>query len=462
MLKKYLPYILSVVFLLFLWELLAWWINYPTIFPNVKNLFVQIGLLFSRPEFYVAVFHTILRGLSGFAIAFTSAIVLAVLSVYSSFFKSFLHPVIVVSRTIPVISLVLIALLWFSSGLLPVFIAFFTMFPILYQHVLGGFENTDKKLVDMSMVFGKPALAVWKSIYLPSAKKQIFSGVSAAFGFGWRAIIIGEALSQPLHGIGSGMKQAQAYINVSELIAWTVAAILLSSLFEWLVSRVATWQSKKKSYVLHSVIQRKHRDITKMCQLLSVEKKYENLKIVFPDSIFRSDVIHCLKSPSGSGKTTLLGLIAGIVQSDKGKIQFERIHRTSYSFQDVRLVPWMNVEQNILYALKQRSEWTAETKSNFDELVQQLEIEDLLKKLPSELSGGQQQRVGLARALLVPVDILLLDEPLNGLDQVLKEKTIATIESFVLKYNPLVIWATHENIKMAKVDVSEHVLPALK
>ena len=462
MLKKYLPYILSVFFLLFLWELLARWVNYPAIFPDVKNLFIQIGLLFSRPEFYVAVFYTILRGLSGFIIAFSSAIVLAILSVYSPFFKSFLHPVIVVSRTIPVISLVLIALLWFSSGLLPVFIAFFTMFPILYQHMLSGFESTDKKLVEMSVVFGKSSLAIWNHIYFPSAKKQIFSGVSAAFGFGWRAIIIGEALSQPLHGIGSGMKQAQAYINVSELIAWTVAAVLLSSLFEWLVNLCSQYQSKVKSYELYHTTYKKYVVEEKICQLQKVNKKYNDPEINFPDIIFRSDVIHCLKSPSGSGKTTLLGLIAGILKPDKGKIQLEHIYRMSYSFQDVRLIPWLNVEQNILYSLKHRSEWSAEAKSNFDELVQQLEIEDVLKKLPAELSGGQQQRVGLARALLLPVDMLLLDEPLNGLDQTLKIKTIAAIESYVLKSQPLVVWATHENIKMEKINIAEHLLPALK
>ena len=134
----------------------------------------------------------------------------------------------------------------------------------------------------------------------------------------------------------------------------------------------------------------------------------------------------------------------------------------SYSFQDVRLIPWLNVEQNILYSLKHRSEWSAEAKSNFDELVQQLEIEDVLKKLPAELSGGQQQRVGLTRALLLPVDMLLLDEPLNGLDQTLKIKTIAAIESYVLKSQPLVVWATHENIKIEKINIAEHLLPALK
>ena len=70
---------------------------------------------------------------------------------------------------------------------------------------------------------------------------------------------------------------------------------------------------------------------------------------------------------------------------------------------------------------------------------------------PHELSGGQQQRAGLARALVAKSDLLLLDEPLNGLDDILKQSIAELIVEYTRSYKPLIVWATHENISTDKV-----------
>lgn len=72
-------------------------------------------------------------------------------------------------------------------------------------------------------------------MYIPAVMPFITSGASSAMGIGWRAIIIGEVLSQPVYGIGTRMQLAQTYLNVEVLIAWTLLAIALSYLFERLI-----------------------------------------------------------------------------------------------------------------------------------------------------------------------------------------------------------------------------------
>ena len=73
---------------------------------------------------------------------------------------------------------------------------------------------------------------IFTDILFPSVKPHIFSGLLTAAGFGWRAVIIGEVLSQPRYGIGSMMQEAQSYLLVAELISWTLVAILFGFIFE--------------------------------------------------------------------------------------------------------------------------------------------------------------------------------------------------------------------------------------
>jgi len=123
MIKKLIPTLLAVSFLLLSWQLVAIGIGYPDIFPTLPDLFKNTGLLLVSADLYPALLYTVLRGLTGFFLSFIFAFTFALMSAFSSFWKAFFHPILVVIRSIPVISLVLIALLWFSPPNLPVFIA---------------------------------------------------------------------------------------------------------------------------------------------------------------------------------------------------------------------------------------------------------------------------------------------------------------------------------------------------
>ncbi|HET7733393.1 MAG TPA: hypothetical protein VFK73_06080, partial [Paludibacter sp.] len=146
------PILLSILSLGVAWELIALQIGFPAIFPSLIDLLKETGRLIVRDNFFIEITFTILRGIIGIVFAFFLAFILATIAAFSSFWKAFLHPLIVVSRSIPVISLVLIALLWFSPTQLPVFIALITMFPILYQNILTGLEQTDKRYLEMATV----------------------------------------------------------------------------------------------------------------------------------------------------------------------------------------------------------------------------------------------------------------------------------------------------------------------
>ena len=147
---------------------------------------------------------------------------------------------------------------------------------------------------------------------------------------------------------------------------------------------------------------------------------------------------------SGTGKSVLLKLIIGLEQMDAGSI---RIHgqeiagislnemnrlriKMGFLFQNAALYDSLTVEQNVAFPLERHSEMSASERSaRVMELLKSVGMERDLKKMPSDISGGMQKRVGLARALALQPEILLLDEPTAGLDPI----TSGEIDDLVLR-----------------------------
>lgn len=117
-----------------------------------------------------------------------------------------------------------------------------------------------------------------------------------------------------------------------------------------------------------------------------------------------------LMGPSGCGKTTLINAIAGLTVPDSGTVQVNG--RVSYVFQEPALFPWLTAEENVNVVLSDKPETIPQARK----WLEQAGLGDSLDKYPHQLSGGQKQRVAICRALAFGGDILLLDEPLKGLD----------------------------------------------
>lgn len=128
-----------------------------------------------------------------------------------------------------------------------------------------------------------------------------------------------------------------------------------------------------------------------------------------------------IMGPSGCGKTSLLRLISGLIKPDRGSVSVNGV--VSCVFQEPRLLPWMNALDNIRTVL----EASPNAQEQAMHLLELTGLENAAHKYPSQLSGGMQQRVSIARALAYGGDILLLDEPLKGLDSELCSRISALI-----------------------------------
>ena len=141
----------------------------------------------------------------------------------------------------------------------------------------------------------------------------------------------------------------------------------------------------------------------------------------------RPKEVLCIVGPSGCGKTTLLRAIDGLVPLTEGRVLIDGQEvnrpRTSVAmvFQHFGLFPWKSVRDNIAYGLKLRRAPREQTEAALARVIRLVGLEGFERRFPYQLSGGMQQRVGLARALAVDPDVLLMDEPFASLDAQTRE-----------------------------------------
>ena len=128
-----------------------------------------------------------------------------------------------------------------------------------------------------------------------------------------------------------------------------------------------------------------------------------------------------LMGPSGCGKTSLINVIAGLLSPDSGKVSVNG--KVSYVFQEPALFPWLTAVDNINVVLSDGPE----TLSRAEQLLEAVGLSDCRDKYPHQLSGGQKQRIAICRALAYGGDILLLDEPLKGLDADTRDQVSALL-----------------------------------
>lgn len=115
---------------------------------------------------------------------------------------------------------------------------------------------------------------------------------------------------------------------------------------------------------------------------------------------------------SGCGKTTLLRLLGELEKADAGKIRFDAEHKTAFVFQEARLMPWLNVWDNVKFGLKKRKCDEKEIQN----IISIVGLQGFEKAYPHQLSGGMQQRVAIARALAYNPSFIMMDEPFAALD----------------------------------------------
>lgn len=230
--------LLSVGIILGTWQLLAMAINSSLILPLPREALEVLVQDMGKPLFWQHVGATACRSLAAFGISVVVGALLGVAAGASEGIHNLLDFPLAMMRATPVVSFILLALFWFGSSLVPIFVAIVMSLPVMISAVEAGIKNTNKDLIACCRVYGFSTGKMLCHLYFPSCKPYFFSGSLAAFGLSWKVVAAAEVISLPHRSAGTLLQSAKVHLETAQVFAITLMLVILSFVLESIFSLV--------------------------------------------------------------------------------------------------------------------------------------------------------------------------------------------------------------------------------
>lgn len=219
---------ISIALFFAVWHIVALLMAAPLVLPEPSVVFMRIIELLPEKNFQAAIFSTLGRAVRAFIISLCLSLFLGILIGANENLAFFFRFPLSVIKATPVVSIILLALFWFKSSVVPVFVSVLMTLPVLTETIAAGIKSTDKKLLSMSEVYCFSLLQKIVFIYIPSVLPYFFSGMLSALGLTWKVVVAGEILSLPKNSVGIALQTAKVHLETADVFAWTVTVIALS------------------------------------------------------------------------------------------------------------------------------------------------------------------------------------------------------------------------------------------
>ena len=223
---------LSILFWILVWHLIARKVNLSFVLPTPSEVFLRLWELLQTFSFYRTITLSFLRVAAGFGAGLIGGFFLAMLSHKIPVLRTLFEPLIAAVRAAPVASFILVVILWLERGIVPAFISFLMVLPIVWQNTLLGLDTIDADLLEMARVFRIGAVKrCWKmefKLILP----DVLAAAKTSLGLAWKAGVAAEVLALPKVSVGMMIYNAKQYLETADLYAWTIAIVIFSVLLE--------------------------------------------------------------------------------------------------------------------------------------------------------------------------------------------------------------------------------------
>ena len=469
------------LFWLALWQLGAILVGSSLLLPSPLETVRTLGELAGERSFYLNIAWTLLRCTLAILFSFAAGVCCAWLAYRHRWIRTLLALPVSFFKAVPVMAIIIYVILLMQADWVAVLVCFLMCFPVVYTNLLGGLGAVSDELLEVAEIYELDSSQRLRLLYLPALLTPIRTSSQLIAGLSWKAVVAAEVLAVPAYSLGYPMLSAKYYLETPRLFAYIAVIVLLSIGFEKLICRLLaslTWQPYAGSR-LHRWLDAapaepkesqsgqgsdraagtsdtgdaKTRFASRAergadyyvggtdfsaptVEVRHVSKAFDG-QIVLRDINLHLEAgcVTALMGPSGIGKTTLARMLAGLTLPDSGTILLDGAYRLSVLFQEDRLLPWLNVYDNLALGFLDRrrrlphgSAVRLMTAEEIDrrvrKLAEALELTDALDKLPDELSGGMRCRAAMGRTFAPPSELLILDEPFRGLDEALRTRII--------------------------------------
>lgn len=244
-LPSFLKSVLVGVFWLLAWQLVYVFVGKDLIVPSPFDAFSALGIMIFTGEFYVNVGATMYRVITGILLSFAVGVVTALVSYLFLWVRDILSFMVVFLKSTPVMAVIIFAILWLTSGNVPIFACFLMCYPVVYTNILSGLDNMDSRYLEMGVIFRLKTMTKLRFLYFPSILPHIKAALSLISGLSWKTVVAAEVLSNPQFSMGYNLLDAKVYLETDQLFAWIIAIVGLSILFERLIKFLLNIHSLK-------------------------------------------------------------------------------------------------------------------------------------------------------------------------------------------------------------------------
>lgn len=224
--------LLVVAFWVGVWQVAALVVDQEILLASPAGVLDRLVSLVVTADFWGTVWHSFARITAGFALAAVVGTLGAAAAAASRLVDAVVTPMITAVRSTPVVSFIILVLIWIDSARLALVISFLMVAPIMYTNVLEGIRHRDRALLDVAVVFRVSFLRRLPAIDVPAVLPFFIAACQIGVGLAWKSGVAAEVIGLPDGSIGERLYQAKLFLSSADLFAWTAVIIAISICFE--------------------------------------------------------------------------------------------------------------------------------------------------------------------------------------------------------------------------------------
>ncbi|AEE46698.1 binding-protein-dependent transport systems inner membrane component [Cellulomonas fimi ATCC 484] len=220
--------VLVLAFWLVVWQAAALVVGQRLLLPAPAEVGARFGELVVEPAFWATVGHSLVRVLSGFVLGTVAGTVLAVTAARWSVVRALVTPLVGAVRAAPVVSFIILVLIWVDSGRLAVVVSALMVLPVVFAAVLEGIGRRDVAMLEVALVFRLPVWRRVRAIDVPAVLPFFAAACQVGIGLAWKSGIAAEVIGLPAGSVGERLYDAKLLLETADVFVWTGVVVALS------------------------------------------------------------------------------------------------------------------------------------------------------------------------------------------------------------------------------------------